>query len=61
MPRKPGRRHAVEEEPPGLCQPLARVVDTIAPLQHINHVLGDLAMANRTEAVGRARQPALIR
>jgi hypothetical protein len=51
----------VEEEPPGLCQPLARVVDTIAPLQHINHVQGNLAMANRTEAVGRARQPALIR
>jgi DNA-binding NarL/FixJ family response regulator len=46
---------------PALRQHLAQVVHTIAPLQHINHVLGNLAMANRTEAVGRARRPGLIR
>jgi hypothetical protein len=39
---------------PALWQHLAQVVHTIAPLQHINHVLGNLAMANRTEAAGRA-------
>jgi DNA-binding NarL/FixJ family response regulator len=49
------------EERPALRQDLAQVVDTIAPLQHINHVLGNLAMANRTEAVSRARRPGLIR
>ena len=46
---------------PALWQHLAQVVHTIAPLKHINHVLGNLAMANRTEAVGRARRPGLIR
>jgi len=45
---------------PGLWQDLAQVVDTIAPLQHINHVLGKLGVAHRTEAVARARQPGLI-
>ena len=40
---------------PGLWQDLAQVVDTIAPLQHINHVLGKLGAADRTEAVDTAR------
>jgi DNA-binding NarL/FixJ family response regulator len=50
----------VEDERPALCQDLTQVVDTIAPLQHINHVLGKLGAANRTEAVDRARRTALI-
>ena len=44
---------------PAAAQDLAQVADTIAPLQHINHVLGKLGVANRTEAA-RARQPGLI-
>ena len=53
MPRKPGARHAVRRRSrPALWQHLAQVVHTIAPLQHINHVLGKPGMANRTEAVG---------
>jgi hypothetical protein len=47
----------------GAASPLPgsnQVVDTIAPLQHINHVLGKLGAANRTEAVDRARRTALI-
>ena len=38
---------------PALWQDPAQVVDTIAPLQHINHMLGKLGMANRAEAVDR--------
>jgi hypothetical protein len=49
-----------EEERPALRQDLTQVVDTIAPLQHINHVLGKLGVANRTETVSRARRAALI-
>ena len=35
---------------PALWQDLARAVDTIAPLQHINHVLGKPGVADRTGA-----------
>jgi hypothetical protein len=45
---------------PALWQDLAQVVDTIASLQHIYHVLGKLGMANRAEAVDPGHQPGLI-
>jgi hypothetical protein len=61
VPWKPGARQAVRSRSgPSLWQDLAQVVDTVAPLQHINHVLGKLSMADRTEALDRGRQPGLI-
>ena len=52
MAWKPGARHAARRRSgPVLWQDLAQVVNTIAPLQHINHILGKPRMANRAGAV----------
>ena len=45
---------------PALWQDLAQVADTIASLQHINHMLGKPGMANRAGAVDPGHQPGLI-
>ena len=58
---KPGARQAVRSRSgPALWQDLAQVADTIASLQHINHMLGKPGMANRAGAVDPGHQPGLI-
>jgi hypothetical protein len=45
---------------PVLWQDLAQDVDTTAPSQHVNHMLGKPGAANHAGAVDSGRRPGLI-